>query len=85
MTFAEMLTELPRLTPGQREIIAIRARTMNEGMEPSLSPLQRAEIEDRIDDLDEDPSLAVPWEGTMEAVEKLRADARDKKTAPRRH
>ncbi len=33
-----------------------------------LSAGQRAELDRRLDALDADPSLAVPWEGTKESV-----------------
>ena len=40
--------------------------------ESELSADQRAEIDRRLDELDADPLMTVPWEGTKEAVLKIR-------------
>lgn len=39
-----------------------------EDDEPALSPDQRAELDRRLDALDADPAMTVPWEGTKEKV-----------------
>ena len=52
-----------------------------EPEEPGLSPDQRAEIDSRLDALDADPSLAVPWEGTIDKVlPRIRAELRARRT-----
>lgn len=48
-----------------------------------LSTDQRAEIDRRLDALDADPSLAVPWEGTKELVMKRIDELLSKKTGRR--
>jgi putative addiction module component (TIGR02574 family) len=49
-----------------------------------LSAEQRAELDRRLDELDADPSIAVPWEGTIEEVKKLREEILAEKTPSRR-
>jgi hypothetical protein len=55
-----------------------------EDDDAELSADQRAEIDRRLDALDADPSLAVPWEGTMDEVRKIRESLRTQKAADRR-
>jgi len=55
-----------------------------EDDEPELSMEQRAEIDRRLDELDADPSLAVPWEGFKEEVLKIREEIRIEGTRRRR-
>lgn len=57
--------------------------TPAEPDDAQLSKDQRDEIEGRLDALDADPSLAVPWEGTMERVNERLEKLRAEKTAGR--
>lgn len=56
----------------------------DEDEDAELSAEQRTEIDRRLDELEADPSLAVPWEGTIETVKKLREEIRAQKAAHRR-
>ena len=78
MSFAEIIEELPALTPEQRDEIADRALDLNE---VDLSPEQRSELDRRLAGLDADPSIAVPYEGTKEAVLRRLEDLHAAQTA----
>ncbi len=58
--------------------------TIRDPDDTQLSPSQRTELDRRLDALDADPALAVPWEGTMGEVKRLREELRAEKTASRR-
>lgn len=45
-----------------------------ETADAALSCEQRTEIDRRLAELDADPSLAEPWEGTIERAKKLREE-----------
>ena len=81
MSVAEILEELPTLTPEEREKIVMRAVAID--LQRNVSPAVQEELGERLDALDADPSLAVPSEGTMEEVRKLRENLRSQKTADR--
>lgn len=66
MSFAEILEEPSTLTPEEREKIVARAVALD--LQSEISPGVRDEVCERLDALDADPSLAVPWEGTKETV-----------------
>lgn len=54
-----------------------------EADDAELSKAQRAEIERRLDAFDADPSIAVPWEGTIARVKKRLEKLHAAKTADR--
>jgi putative addiction module component (TIGR02574 family) len=56
----------------------------DEHDDAELSAAQRSEIDDRLAALDADPSITVPWEGTMEVVKTIREKLRAQKAADRR-
>lgn len=63
-----------------RETRGAPAETRDAGQ---LSKTQRAELDRRLDALDADPALAVPWEGTIEKVNRRLEKLRAQKTARR--
>jgi hypothetical protein len=56
-----------------------------EGSEQSELPAAiRDELHERLDKLDADPSLSVPWEGTMSAVKRIRENILAQNASDRR-
>ena len=58
MSKAEILAEIPKLTPAERE--EIRARL--DELDDSLTPEELALIDQRIAEHEADPQSAIPWE-----------------------
>ena len=64
MGFAEILDELPRLTPEERHELVARALELGSDWIPgadSLSPVEQHLIEARLAEHDREPESAVPW------------------------
>ncbi len=73
MSFQDVLAELPKLTPEQRDTLRVRLAALfgEEWMDDrELTPEQKAVIEARIADHERNPAAAISWE-VME--EKLKA------------
>jgi len=73
MSFQDVLAELPKLTPEQRDTLRVRLAALagEEWMDDGeLTADQKAVIEARIADYERNPASGVPWE-VME--EKLKA------------
>ena len=69
MTFAEIIEELPKLTADERHGIIERALELDGEWADADAPLSESEkalIEARFRDLDENPSASIPW-GTAKA------------------
>ena len=65
MSKTEILDELPRLTPEERQEVRLRLAELDhddwldEGM---LSDAEKALIEERFRDLEANPRTSIPWE-----------------------
>ncbi len=65
MTFAEIIEELPKLTADERHSIVERALELDDEWQDSDAPLsdsEKALIEARFREMDENPSASVPWD-----------------------
>jgi putative addiction module component (TIGR02574 family) len=65
MSFTEVLAELPKLTPKQRDLVRIRLAglTGEDWMDDGeLAPEQQSLIEQRIQEHEQNPTAAVSWE-----------------------
>ena len=67
MSFAELLEQLPSLTPEERELIVQRVFELDD--EP-LTPEQEALIEKRLAEHDADPTSAIPAEEMFDRLQK---------------
>ncbi len=74
MSFNELMAELPKMTPEQRDLIRIKLAEL-EGEEwmddGELTPAQKIIIEERIAEHERNPAAAIAWE-VMEAKLKAR-------------
>jgi len=62
----ELLAELLELTPQERlDLINELWDSLGPDDFPSLTPEQEAEIDRRLDELEKDPSRAIPWEDVL--------------------
>jgi putative addiction module component (TIGR02574 family) len=65
MSLAEILDEIPRLTPVERQRVAEKLIELEgdwiEGAD-ALSPEEKQLLESRLAEHDRDPASAVPWE-----------------------
>ena len=74
MSFNELLAELPKLSPEQRDLLRIRLAELagEEWMDADeLTPGEKALIEKRLVEHERNPAAAVSWE-VMEAKLKAR-------------
>jgi putative addiction module component (TIGR02574 family) len=65
MSLAEILDELPRLTPEQRHQVAEKVLALEGDWiedDDALSPEERHLVESRLAAHDRDPASALPWE-----------------------
>ena len=67
MTFEEILEELPKLTPEEREAVMQRALELDES---PFTPEEAALIEKRMAEHRANPDSAIPYDETMERVKK---------------
>lgn len=74
MSFNEVMAELPKMTPEQRDLLRIKLAEL-EGEEwmddGELTPEQKLLIEERIAEHERNPAAAISWE-VMEAKLKAR-------------
>lgn len=74
MSFKEVLAELPRLSPAERQELRARLADlegdgwMDDG---ELTPEEKALIEERLAEHERNPGAAIPW-AVMEAKLKVR-------------
>jgi hypothetical protein len=74
MSFQEILAELPRFSPEERDLLRARLAELagEEWIDADeLSPEEKALIEDRIAEHERNPAAAIPWT-VMEAKLKAR-------------
>jgi len=74
MSFQELLAELPKLTPDERDLVRSRLAELagEEWMDAEeLSPAEMKLIEERIVEHERNPAAAISWE-VMEAKLKAR-------------
>lgn len=65
MSFTEVLAELPKLTPEQRDVLRIKLAELNgeEWMDDGeLTPEQKALVERRLVEHERNPAGAISWE-----------------------
>ena len=74
MSKTEILEELPKLTPEEREEIRLRLAELDGkhwlDSDDPLSDKEKALLEDRLDDLEKQPEKSIPW---AEAEARLKA------------
>jgi putative addiction module component (TIGR02574 family) len=65
MSFTDVLAELPKLTPEQRDVLRVKLAelTGEEWMDDGeLTPEQKALVEQRLAEHERNPSTAISWE-----------------------
>ena len=65
MSFNELIAELPKLSPEQRDLLRIRLAELagDEWMDDGeLSPEEKRVIEERLAEHERNPEAAIPWE-----------------------
>ena len=74
MSKAEILEELPKLTPAERAEIVAAARKLDEAEwldDGELTDEEKRLIKERLDACEQDPTAWIPWE---EAKARLKAE-----------
>jgi hypothetical protein len=64
MSKTEILDELPKLTPGERQEVRLRLAELDQDNwldEGVLTNAEKALIEERFRDLDANPQTSIPW------------------------
>jgi hypothetical protein len=65
MSKNEILSELPKLTPGERQEVRLRLAELDHDEwldDGALTEAEKALIEQRFRDLEADPHTSIPWE-----------------------